>query len=934
MENHILIKGARENNLKNIDLEIPRNQLVVITGLSGSGKSSLAFDTIYAEGQRRYLESLSSYARQFLEKMEKPKVDLIEGLSPAIAINQKATSHNPRSTVGTVTEIYDYLRVLFARCGQVFCPECGRPISCQTVQQMTDEVLSLPTSTRALVMAPLVTGRKGEYRKLLADLLKNGFVRVRIDGEIIELEDWENIELDRTKKHTIDLVIDRLIIEKGTERRIADSIEIALRYGRGLMKLLVIEEEGKEYERIFSENFACADCGINFPEINPRMFSFNNPYGACPTCGGLGYLSVVDPDLVVPDWSKTIEEGAIIPWMEEEEPIASWRLKKLRGQGVRVNLPFRELSEDERKIVFQGNSHLEGVISQLERKLALARGWWEQEEVAPFLSTQTCPKCEGDRLRRESLAVKIGGFSIGDLSRFTVEELFAFFERFAFTGNESIIAQPILREIKSRLNFLKEVGLDYLTLNRTASTLSGGESQRIRLATQIGSGLVGVLYVLDEPTIGLHPRDNQRLINTLKRLRDLGNTVVVVEHDPDTIRAADFVIDIGPGAGERGGLVVATGSPQEIANHPDSLTGLYLSGRRKISVPLPRKSPDNGWLVIRKARANNLKNIDVKIPLGLLVGVTGVSGSGKSTLLDNIIYRSLARKLYYSPLIPGEHEAIEGAELIDKVVVIDQSPIGRTPRSNPATYTGVFTEIRNLFARLPESRARGYKPGRFSFNVKGGRCEACQGNGVLKIEMHFLPDVFVTCEHCKGKRYARETLDIRYKGKNIAEVLDLSLEDALAFFQNIPTIRRKLEILCQVGLGYIKLGQPATTLSGGEAQRIKLARELSKIATGRTIYLLDEPTTGLHFADVEKLLNVLLELRRRGNTVVVIEHNLEIVKSCDYIIDLGPEGGEKGGYIVVQGTPEEVAATPGSYTGQVLKEVLTIEEERVCSVGS
>jgi excinuclease ABC subunit A len=925
----IVIRGAREHNLKNVDLEIPRNRFVVITGLSGSGKSSLAFDTIYAEGQRRYLESLSSYARQFLERMEKPDVDSIEGLSPAIAINQKVSSHNPRSTVGTVTEIYDYMRVLFARCGKVFCPQCGKPIARQTVQQITDEILSLPQGSRVLIMAPLVRGRKGEYRKLLADLFKNGFARVRVNGEIFDLEEWESIELDRNKKHDIDLIVDRIIIEEDIERRVSDSVEIALRYGKGVLKV-GIWEEGTIKELLFSERFACVDCGVNFPEITPRMFSFNNPYGACPRCSGLGFLAFVDPDLVVPDYSKSIDEGAIVPW-DHLDPESYWGARIRRAfaaRGIPTNRPFRDITEEERNFILYGDGVFEGIIPILERKLASAQDWWEQEEIAPFLSTRVCPECQGDRLRKESLSVKIQGFSIGDLSRLTIGELLEFFENLSFSGNEAVIAEPVLREIRSRLGFLKEVGLEYLTLNRSAATLSGGEAQRIRLATQIGSGLVGVLYVLDEPTIGLHPRDNQKLIAILKKLRDLGNTVIVVEHDAETIRSADFVVDIGPGAGEKGGRVVASGSPQEIMENPESLTGLYLSGRRCIPVPTRRRPPGDEWLVVRGARANNLKNITVSIPLGLLVGITGVSGSGKSTLLYDILYRGLSRILHGSREVAGDHDAIEGVEYIDKVIVIDQSSIGRTPRSNPATYTGVFTDIRTLFAQLPESRARGYKPGRFSFNLKGGRCEACQGNGVIKIEMHFLPDVFVTCEQCQGKRYGRETLDIKYKGKNIADVLDMSVDEAIGFFEHIPTIRRKLEVLQRVGLGYIKLGQPATTLSGGEAQRVKLARELGKVATGRTLYLLDEPTTGLHFADVEKLLSVLLELRDRGNTVLIIEHNLDVIKSCDYLIDLGPEGGEKGGYIVAQGTPEEVAQVPSSYTGQFLREVLQADRKK------
>ncbi len=933
MKNSIYIKGAREHNLKNIDLEIPHHQMVVITGLSGSGKSSLAFDTIFAEGQRRYLESLSSYARQFLERMEKPDVDLIEGLSPAIAINQKATSHNPRSTVGTVTEIYDYMRVLFSRCGKVFCPQCGKPIACQTIQQITNEILTYPENTRIVILSPLIRGRKGEYKKLLSDMLKNGFARCLVDGEFVELEEWEKIELDRHKKHDIDLVVDRLILHPDEQRRLADSIEIALRYGKGLVKIGIVATGQNMEERIFSEHFACPDCGISFPEVTPRMFSFNNPYGACPACSGLGTLSFIDPGLVISDWSKSIEEGAIIPWFTfDEDHYYMNKIKRtLKEKGIRFKVPFQDLTEEERQLVLYGNGDFEGILSYLEKRLKSAETWWEQDEVARFMATKTCPECQGDRLRRESLSVKIQNHSIGDLSRLTISELEGFFQNLPLSSQEAVIAATLLREIQSRVHFLVEVGLDYLTLSRSAMTLSSGEAQRIRLATQIGSGLVGVLYVLDEPTIGLHPRDNQKLIHTLKKLRDLGNTVIVVEHDAETMKSADYLIDMGPGAGERGGKIVAYGTPEEIINNEKSLTGQYLSGKKEIPVPSKRKVPEE-WLIIKGARANNLKNIDVKIPLGIMVGLTGVSGSGKSTLMENILYRALSRIFYHSITEPGDHDTIEGIENIDKVIVIDQSPIGRTPRSNPVTYTGIFNEIRNLFSQLPESKARGYKPGRFSFNVKGGRCEACQGNGVIKIEMHFLPDVFVTCEYCKGKRYARETLDISFKGKNIAEVLDLSVDEATLFFENVPTIRRKLEVLQRVGLGYIKLGQSATTLSGGEAQRIKLTKELGKIATGRTLYLLDEPTTGLHFADVEKLLDVLLELRKRGNSVLIIEHNIDVIKCCDYLIDLGPEGGDRGGYLITEGTPEEVAAHPRSYTGLFLSEVLNIERKEFCQV--
>ncbi|HSV30919.1 MAG TPA: excinuclease ABC subunit UvrA, partial [Atribacteraceae bacterium] len=867
MNDQISIIGAREHNLKNVDIDIPRHRMVVITGLSGSGKSSLAYDTVYAEGQRRYLESLSSYARQFLDRMEKPDVDQISGLSPAIAINQKAASHNPRSTVGTVTEIYDYMRVLYARCGVVHCPGCERPVTRQTIQQITDDIVSLPRETRVLLLAPLVRGRKGEYRKLLGDMLKNGFARARVDGVLIDLEEWENLDLDRKKKHDIDLVVDRLVIGPEALRRVADSVEIALRYGKGIVRVAVPEKSGNFNERLYSESFACPDCGISFPEITPRLFSFNNPYGACPRCSGIGSLNFIDPALVVPDTSRTISDGAVLFWRELDEDGAYMRKirRVLHERGISLEVPFRELGEADRQFILFGDVHFEGAVPALERKLDGSQTWWEQEEIAPYLARRICPECNGDRLRRESLSVKIEGCSIGFLSRLTIGELKIAFERLFLSGNQALIAEPILREIRSRISFLVEVGLEYLTLNRGASSLSGGESQRIRLATQIGSGLVGVLYVLDEPTIGLHPRDNRKLIATLKNLRDMGNTVLVIEHDAETMLSADYLVDMGPGAGQDGGYVVASGTPRQIMEDEKSLTGLFLSGKREMPLPLRRKEPGTEWLIIRGVRANNLKNLNVRIPLGLLVGLTGVSGSGKSTLMEEVLYRSLAREFCRSVVRPGDHEAIEGIEYLDKVIEIDQNPIGRTPRSNPATYTGIFTEIRNLLTRLPEAKARGYRPGRFSFNVKGGRCEACQGNGVIKIEMHFLPDVFVTCEQCKGKRYARETLDIRFKEKNIAEILDLSVEEAEHFFENIPLIRRKLVVLKRVGLGYVRLGQPATTLSGGEAQRIKLARELSKVSTGKTLYLLDEPTTGLHFADVEKLLDILFELRTRGN---------------------------------------------------------------------
>ncbi len=944
----IIVRGAREHNLKNIDVEIPRDRLVVITGISGSGKSSLAFDTIYAEGQRRYVESLSAYARQFLGQMEKPDVDYIDGLSPAISIDQKGVSHNPRSTVGTVTEIYDYLRLLFARIGVPHCPRCGRVISQQTVQQIVDALLALPDGSRLLILAPVVRDRKGEHLQLLEDLRRAGYARVRVDGQVRDLS--EEIALEKNKKHTIEVVVDRLVIRHGSPNgqaddhaRIADSVETALKLGQGIVRVAIVGGE----ELLFSEHFACVECGVSLGEIEPRTFSFNSPHGACPACSGLGTAQEFDPDLVVPNPELSLAEGAIHPWSRPAS-LQTYYLQMLEALGRRhgfdLHTPWRELAEEHRHLILYGrpNERLrlalrdrsggrreyevtyEGVIPYLERRYRECESDYQRLELERYMADRPCPACQGARLKPESLAVKVGGKSIVEVTRMAVGEALAWFEDLEqrLGERERTIARQILKEIKARLGFLRDVGLDYLTLDRQSSTLSGGESQRIRLATQVGSSLMGVLYILDEPSIGLHQRDNRRLINTLLRLRDLGNTVLVVEHDEETIRSADYIIDIGPGAGQHGGRVVAAGTLAEIMACPESITGQFLRGERQIPVP-SRRRPGNGQaLIIKGARANNLKNIDVRIPLGCFVAVTGVSGSGKSTLVNDILYRKLAQVFYKSRERPGDHDAILGIEHLDKVVAIDQSPIGRTPRSNPATYTGAFTPIRELFASVPEARLRGYAPGRFSFNVKGGRCEACQGDGIIQIEMQFLPDVFVPCEVCKGQRYNRETLEIRYKGKTIADVLEMTVDEALAFFENIPAIRVKLQTLADVGLGYIKLGQPATTLSGGEAQRVKLATELSRKATGRTLYILDEPTTGLHFADVERLLQVLNRLVEAGNTVVVIEHNLDVIKVADWIIDLGPEGGGAGGWIVAEGTPEQVAENPASYTGQFLRRVL------------
>jgi excinuclease ABC subunit A len=906
----IIIKGAKAHNLKNIDVEIPRDRLIVITGLSGSGKSSLAFDTIYAEGQRRYVESLSAYARQFLEQMEKPDVEFIEGLSPAISIDQRTVIKNPRSTVGTVTEIYDYLRLLFARVGKPFCYECGMEISSQTIQQIADQIMAHSHGERVVLSAPVVRGKKGEYRRELENLRKEGFIRVKIDGQIRDLS--EEIHLDRNRKHDIDVIIDRMILKDGIQSRLVDSLELASKLADGIIKAVIGDSE----EIIFSQQFACIDCGTSYPEITPRMFSFNSPYGACQACSGLGTKMYFDPDLIVPDRNVSVLEGAIVPWGKKIPPSLN---HLARVKGVDLHIPFKDLPEEVQRNFLYGEDGIEGAIPELERRYQEVR--WEEfrEEMERYMSSSLCPGCGGTRLRKEALFIKIGGMSVADIVKLSVKDLLEYFETITLNTRDTEIARGILKEITERLRFMVEVGLDYLSLDRTVTTLSAGEAQRIRLATQIGSSLVGVLYILDEPSIGLHQRDNIRLLNTLKGLRDMGNTVIVVEHDEETIRRADYVIDMGPGAGTHGGKVIFSGTPQQISRSKESITGRYLSGDVSIPIPKRRRNAGGKFLVMKGARANNLKNIEVMIPVGLITCVTGVSGSGKSTLIIDTLYRALAQRLYRSREKPGELERIEGLEYVDKVINIDQMPIGRTPRSNPATYTGVFTFIRSLFSQLPESRMRGYKPGRFSFNVAGGRCESCKGDGIIKIEMHFLPDVYVTCEVCQGKRYNRETLEIQYKGATIADVLDMTVDQAFEFFENIPTIKRKLQTLYDVGLGYINLGQSATTLSGGEAQRIKLTRELSKKSTGRTVYFLDEPTTGLHFADIQRLLDVLNRLADSGNTVIVIEHNMEVIKSADYIIDLGPEGGEEGGEVIGQGTPEAIVNIPTSYTGQFLK---------------
>lgn len=937
--NKIIIKGARVHNLKNINVEIPRGRLVVITGLSGSGKSSLAFDTIYAEGQRRYVESLSAYARQFLGVADKPDVDYIEGLSPAISIDQKAGSRNPRSTVGTVTEIYDYIRLMFARIGEPHCPRCGRPVRQQTVSQMVDQILAYPEGTKIQILAPLVRGKKGEHLKLLADLQKKGFVRVRLDGEIRELE--EEITPDRSKKHNLEVVVDRLVVRPGLESRLADSLEIALGLGEGT----VIADVQGSRELVFSQNFACPECGISLAEITPRLFSFNSPYGACQECSGLGYRLEVDPELIV-DPERSVREGAMIPWTRSTQHYYPQMLRAvLEHYGCKWDVPFRELPAEVQECLLYGTTDnirfryqdgfgqvktwynkFEGVVGYLRRRYKETESEEVRSEIAEFMTSCPCPSCGGARLRPETLAVTVGGKNIAEVSQLTVLEACGFLRNLELTSREMQIARQVLKEIDNRLGFLVNVGLDYLTLDRPAATLAGGESQRIRLATQIGSGLVGVLYILDEPSIGLHPRDNTRLIKTLKDLRDLGNTLIVVEHDEEMMRSADEIIDIGPGAGVHGGEVVAQGTIDEISQVPESITGQYLSGQRRISVPEARRRPGDRWLKVYGAEEHNLKEIDVAIPLGLFVCITGVSGSGKSTLLDEIICNALAQRLHGARSRSGSYRELRGVEHLEKVIKIDQSPIGRTPRSNPVTYTGTFDGIRELFTLVPEARMRGYRPGRFSFNVRGGRCEACRGDGIIKIEMHFLPDVYVPCEECKGSRYNRETLEVKYKGKSIADVLDMTVSEACDFFRHIPKVSRKLETLNEVGLGYIKLGQPATTLSGGEAQRVKLATELSRRSNGRTLYVLDEPTTGLHKEDIRRLLIILDRLVETGNTVIVIEHNLDVIKSADYIIDLGPEGGERGGWVVATGTPEEIAACPTSYTGQYLRSVLGINK--------
>ena len=937
MKEKIIVKGARQHNLKNITVEIPRDELVVITGLSGSGKSSLAFDTIYAEGQRRYVESLSAYARQFLGQMDKPDVDYIEGLSPAISIDQKTTSHNPRSTVGTVTEVYDYLRLLFARAGVPHCPKCGKVIERQTVEQIVDKVLAMEEGTKFMVLAPLVRGRKGEHQKMLENMAKAGYVRVRVDGEVRTLD--EEIVLDKKKKHDIAVVIDRLAVRKSITQRLADSVETALGLAEGLVEIEVIGGN----TLMFSEHFACSDCDINLPEIEPRLFSFNNPYGACPVCTGLGMKLEIDLRLVIPDGSKTFAQGVIAAVSNN---VNSYFMKQVAAVLEKFNftldVTWNELPEKLQQTLLYGSGNekfaflyenlqgeirhhetaFEGIIPLLERRHREAMSESMRLDIESFMASTPCPECHGKRLKPEALAVLIGGKNICDVTSLTVRDCIKFFDTLELTERQQIIARQILKEILARLHFLNDVGLDYLSLDRASGSLSGGEAQRIRLATQIGSGLVGVLYILDEPSIGLHQRDNGKLLETLKHLRDLGNTLIVVEHDEETMYAADQIIDIGPGAGENGGHVVAQGTVEEIKKNAKSITGQYLSGRKFIAVPKERRQGNGNFLTVKGASANNLKNIDVAFPLGVLTVVTGVSGSGKSTLVNDILYNALASKLHGTRLRAAEHEAILGLEKVDKVINIDQSPIGRTPRSNPATYTGVFDLIRELFSNSNEAKMRGYKPGRFSFNVKGGRCEACRGDGMNKIEMHFLPDVYVPCEVCSGSRYNRETLEVHYKGKNIAQVLDMTVSEACEFFKNLPRIHRKMEVLEDVGLGYIRLGQAATTLSGGEAQRVKLATELSRRSTGKTIYILDEPTTGLHTADVHKLLEVLQRLVEAGDTVVVIEHNLDVIKTADYIIDLGPEGGDKGGTLVATGTPEEVAKSKKSYTAVYIKQVL------------
>ena len=942
MNKNIVIKGAKENNLKDISVEIPRDKLVVVTGLSGSGKSSLAFETIYAEGQRRYVESLSAYARQFLGQMDKPDVESIDGLSPAISIDQKTTSKNPRSTVGTVTEIYDYIRLLFANIGIPHCPKCGKEISPQSIDQIIDAILELPTGTKIQIMSPVVRGRKGEYVKTFDDARKKGFVRVRVDGEMYELS-GEPIKLDKQKKHNIDIVVDRIVVKEGISKRLTDSVETALKMADGVVTVDVIGEN----ELTFSQNYACDDCGISIEELTPRMFSFNTPYGACPTCMGLGSITMASPDLIIPDRSLSINQGAITAsgWTGTEKNSISRMYYEGMAEryGFSLDTPIKDLPEEILDIILYGTkgeklkltyqrkyasgtqyAKFEGIIPNLERRREETNSEWAKAEIESYMVNMPCPDCHGARLKPETLAVTVDGLNINQVTNMSVVNALNFFKQLSnkLTNKESIIAKNILKEIEGRLGFLVDVGLDYLTLSRSAGTLSGGEAQRIRLATQIGSSLMGVIYILDEPSIGLHQRDNDKLIETLKRLRDLGNTLLVVEHDEDTMLAADHIIDIGPGAGVHGGEVVATGTAEDIMKCEKSVTGQYLSRKLEIPVPKERRKGTGENLVIKGAAENNLKNINVKIPLGTFTCVTGVSGSGKSSLINEILYKALANELNNAKRVPGKYKKIEGLENLDKIIDIDQSPIGRTPRSNPATYTGLFGDIRNIFAMTAEAKARGYGAGRFSFNVKGGRCEACMGDGIIKIEMHFLPDVYVPCEVCGGKRYNRETLEVKYKGKSIYDVLEMTVEEGCEFFANIPKIARKLQTLCDVGLGYIKIGQPSTTLSGGEAQRVKLATELSKRSTGKTIYVLDEPTTGLHAADVHKLTEVLQKLVDAGNTVVVIEHNLDMIKTADYIIDLGPEGGDRGGEIVACGTPEQVAKSDKSYTGKYLKKYL------------
>lgn len=936
MKDQLIVKGARQHNLKNIDISLPRDSFNVITGLSGSGKSSLAFDTIYAEGQRRYVESLSAYARQFLGQMDKPDVDYIEGLSPAISIDQKTTSRNPRSTVGTVTEIYDYLRLLFARVGHAHCPQCGKPISQQTIQQMTDDVMTFPEGSKILIIAPMIRGKKGEHKSVFDQLRKEGFSRVRVDGVVRALD--EDIDLQKTKKHDIDVVVDRLVVKEGIESRLTDSMETAAKWGEGLV--LVAEVDGPEY--MYSQHFACPDCHISLPKIEPRMFSFNSPFGACPACAGIGSTMEVDEDMVIPDGSISFANGAVVALSNNPN---AWFMRQLDGllrqNGYSLNNSFDELPKKLQEEIMHGSrekvsfdyenmrgevktfhTEYEGVLPMVKRRHSEASTDAMREEFEKFMSIKPCTSCHGARLKPEVLAITVGGKNIEEVTDMTIKEAAQFFSSLSLSQRELVIGEQILKEIKARLGFLNNVGLDYLTMSRAAGTLSGGEAQRIRLATQIGSGLVGVLYILDEPSIGLHQRDNDRLIETLKGLRDLGNTLLVVEHDEDTMRAADFLVDIGPGAGEHGGQVIAAGPVPEVMANPRSITGQYLAGKKFIALPEKRRKPGKAAIEVRGAKENNLQNINVKFPIGLFNVVTGVSGSGKSTLINEILYKGLSNKLYRTYHRVGKHKEIRGMDYVDKVINIDQSPIGRTPRSNPATYTGVFDAIRELYSQTPEAKMRGYKQGRFSFNVKGGRCEACRGDGIIKIEMHFLPDVYVPCEVCKGARYNRETLEVKYKGKSIADVLDMTVDDAVDFFAAIPKIHRKMLTLQEVGLGYIRLGQPATTLSGGEAQRVKLATELARRSTGKTMYILDEPTTGLHAEDIRKLLLVLQKLVDAGDTVVVIEHNLDVIKTADYIIDLGPEGGSGGGIVIAKGTPEDVAKVKESYTGQFLGPVL------------